>query len=188
MPDSHSLQTWDTHWDATDTKDASIDPYSHSEWKNDVGETASPATVSSTTVMDIPKDLPPRTNVRRPKSWLQPWTLEIVASAISLVTLMGLIILLSQFDGREYRHWAWKFTLNGVVAIIATICHTALMVPIGAAISQSAWLYYLPTSSQEAKSKGLEHIQTFDDASRSAIGSLKLLWQIRGQWVVSESL
>lgn len=95
--------------------------------------------------------------------------------------MLGLVILLKYFDGQEYEEWAFNITLNGVVAVISTVCHTALLVPVGGAISQAAWLYYLPEKGK--RTKDLEHIETFNDASRGAFGSLRLLWQVKGRLV-----
>ncbi|KAI9051366.1 hypothetical protein LZ554_004413 [Drepanopeziza brunnea f. sp. 'monogermtubi'] len=185
MPEEYPLGTYDT-WDV---KDSSTRPCNQSERSlTSEFDAGLPYSVShaSTSVPDHEGLIPPRVAVRGTKrSHLASWQLEITASIISVVSLLGLIVLLSQFDGHEYRQWAWKFTLNGVVAIVSTICHTALMVPIGSAISQSAWLYYFPADSEKVKVRDLEHFETFNDASRGAFGSAKLLWQIRGRNMVA---
>ncbi|PBP16377.1 hypothetical protein BUE80_DR012837, partial [Diplocarpon rosae] len=122
-----------------------------------------------------------------PAAHLAPWRFELVASLISSVTLAGLMITLAHFDGREYRQWRWQVTLNGIVALISTVCHTAIMVPLGSAISQAAWLYYLPPDSpgRRVPHRDLDHLETFHEASRGAVGSVRLLWQVRGRNLVA---
>ncbi|KAI6715025.1 hypothetical protein JHW43_002391 [Diplocarpon mali] len=126
--------------------------------------------------------LPPRHGAAKGlAAHLAPWSYELVASLIAVATLAGLVITLARFDGRQYRQWKWMFTLNGIVAILSTVCHTAIMVPLGSAISQAAWLYYLPADPNRLKLRDLDHFETFNDASRGVFGSVRLLWQVRGR-------
>jgi len=51
------------------------------------------------------------------------------------------------------------------------------MIPIGAAIGQLKWIWFAQ------KERPLADFQTFDEASRGPIGSLKLIGRLKGVYV-----
>ncbi len=109
------------------------------------------------------------------------WLFEILASIISVASMIALILVLSRYEDTPLRVWRFNITLNGVVALLSTVCRTSLMIPVGAAVSQAVWLHYLPSRDNSLKHKELKHVETFNEASRGSFGSLKLLWSLRGR-------
>lgn len=68
-------------------------------------------------------------------------------------------------------------TLNSLLALLTTVAKAGLMIPIGAAIGQLKWIWFAQ------KERPLADFQTFDEASRGPIGSLKLIGRLKGVYV-----
>ena len=135
----------------------------------------------------------PRAKSRRrcpsPDVW---WTLELLSEAVALAGLMTIIVLLLHYRGQPLSAWhSSRFTLNGVIALIATITKAALMLPVSSAIGQRKWLWFLPRerlNAQQGNPRSLGSFEAFDEASRGTIGGTKLLWRLRGWCVIVTTL
>lgn len=106
---------------------------------------------------------------------LKWWLPELFASSLAFASLVSIVAVLRAYRGRDIQDIQLPryLTLNGLIAIIATISRAALMVPVGSVMSQECWLWL-------SKSGGLlVDIENFDDASRGAWGSLQLLFRAR---------
>jgi len=66
--------------------------------------------------------------------------------------------------------------INSVISFFATIAKLSLSSAVGAAISQSKWLWY-----RQAKPRRLQDLQMFDDASRGPWGAVQLLISLRAR-------
>ncbi|PCH02285.1 Protein of unknown function DUF3176 [Penicillium occitanis (nom. inval.)] len=115
-------------------------------------------------------------------SW---WVIEILSSIVSLAAIGSLIGVLRHFDGHALQTWPYKITLNSVVAALSTVARTALMIPVGQAVSQGAWNWFSATRQKKKCESRLEDLEIFDGASRGALGSLKLLWRMKGRHIAS---
>lgn len=137
-----------------------------------------------------PARLPPDTAVReRQNAWLENlWLYEVLAELIAIGSLALMFSVLYYFNGRPQGKWQFShLTLNGVVSFLATVTRTCLMVPVSAAIGQRKWLWFLSPSRTSRKARRLEDFETFDDASRGSVGSLKLFWATK-MWYVEQIL
>ena len=89
-----------------------------------------------------------------------------------------LIVTLVLTNHKPLPHWPMRITLNSFISILGTIIKAAMVIPIAEGISQLKWLWF--------KKEGvLKDIQTFDEASRGMVGSLKLLLGTKGVYVGS---
>ena len=106
---------------------------------------------------------------------LRWWLPELFASSLAFASLVSIVAVLRAYRGRDIQDVQLPryLTLNGLIAILATISRTALMVPVGSVMSQECWLWL-------SNSRGLlVDIEHFDGASRGAWGSVQLLFKAR---------
>lgn len=108
------------------------------------------------------------------------WLFEVGAEIVAFISLGMMLLVLWYYNGKPVAQWQYSHvTLNGVVSFLATVARTGLMVPVSAAIGQRKWLRYLPGRNKKQRSRQLQDFETFDDASRGSLGSLKLMWAVR---------
>lgn len=142
----------------------------------------SPPTYSNSrgyTPIDNPTNQLPRRPARRSrgKTFLRWWMPEIVASLFSIASLLSIVIVLKVYEGRSINHLNlpnW-LTLNGLVATISTFNRVCLMLPVGSALSQEAWLWFSRASQDSKVSSRLRDLERSDRASRGVWGSILLL-------------
>jgi thiosulfate reductase cytochrome b subunit len=121
--------------------------------------------------LEVQDRQPPRSN-----SFLRWWAAEIAASMLSIASLLSVMIVLRKYEGRSINDLglpSW-LTLNGIVATISTINRVCLMLPVGSAISQEAWLWFSGAGQTGKYSCRLQDLEKSDAASRGASGSLML--------------
>jgi hypothetical protein len=111
-------------------------------------------------------------------SW---WLIEILSSIISLAAMGSMVVVLQHFDELEARTWQFGITINSVIAALSTVARTAFMIPVGSAVSQASWIWFSAANQEKGYKTQLVDLETFDDASRGAWGSLKLLWRMKGR-------
>ena len=127
--------------------------------------------------VDVEEKEDPRPSGIRLKWWL----FELLAWTISLGILFVLFLLLYLYDGKKQSDWPSQvFTLNALVALIATMTRVSMMIPITQALSQGKWDWFSKGRQREVRNgKPLGDLEVLDNASRSAFGSLKLLWKLK---------
>jgi hypothetical protein len=108
------------------------------------------------------------------------WLYEILAAAFSGSAMTALLGVLYGYNGRVVQRLPLGITLNGVVAVLATISRTSLMVPVASGLSQGKWIWFSPKRALP-NGKRLEDLETFDNASRGSWGSLQLLWRLKAR-------
>ena len=122
---------------------------------------------------------------RRSTAWstLAWWLPELVASVFSIASFAAIVIILSIFDRRPLASLGLPrgLTLNALISALATINRTALLVPISSVVLQEFWHFYVDAARQSICSSRLEHLGTFDAASRGPWGSFTLLYHLRGR-------
>lgn len=113
--------------------------------------------------------LPPRPSPSMYHIVLRYWQWEIVCFAVS-VALIGVIIgVLSHYEGQQMPQWPFSINLNTLIALLATILRTTMMVAAAEVISQAKWDWF-------SRPRPLSHLNDFESASRGVAGSLKLLF------------
>jgi hypothetical protein len=129
----------------------------------------------------------PRTGLSR-ISFLRWWLPELFSSFLSVAALASTVIVLRIYDGRglDELNLPSSLTLNGVIAAIATFNRVALMVPVGSAMSQEAWLWFSPVKQRQACRSRLEDLELSDAASRGPWGSFVFLYRARRRYVPDE--
>lgn len=117
------------------------------------------------------------------------WLWEIVAWLTSLIGLIGIFALLFPIREKPVPNWEvtnthvksfeFKVTINSVISILATLVKSSLFVPLAAALGQQKWLWF------QGGAQKLSDFQQFDAANRGPLGSLILIWSLRGRYVES---
>lgn len=102
------------------------------------------------------------------------WLPEILASVLSIASILVIAIVLRVYNGRSLDdlNLPKYLTLNGLVAAIATFDRVFLIVPVGSAISQEAWLWFAHNDGCANPESRLRDLNLSDAASRGAWGSL----------------
>lgn len=123
---------------------------------------------------DLLKSTPTKTKDTR--SWFSNrtadwWLAELLSFGVSLLAVVAIIIILKIYDGQPMSKWPHSITLNSLLAIFTTLAQMGLMIPISEALSQLKWVWF-----KEAE-RPLVDFETFDQASRGPVGSIKLLGQ-----------
>ena len=109
---------------------------------------------------------------------LRWWLPEIFATLLSVASLIALIALVWNYQGRslDQLHLPASLTLSGLVAILSTINRAALMVPVGSVLSQEVWLWLSSSNTRSARHRSrLRDLEISDSASRGAWGSIVFL-------------
>ncbi|KAI9713814.1 MAG: hypothetical protein M1820_000544 [Bogoriella megaspora] len=111
------------------------------------------------------------------------WGFEILAALVMVASFVILVIILLKFNGTPQSSWpVHLLSLNALVALLATIIHATIVFTLAQGIGQGKYAWFFRGKEQKAKSgKELRDLQSFDDASRGALGSLLLLGRVR-QW------
>ena len=104
---------------------------------------------------------------------LRWWCWELVAAAISIVLFAAVVIVLKVYDGHALPQLPGDITLNTTISLIAAVSKTALLLVASAFMSQYKWLWI------HKRSRKLQELQAFDEASRGPWGALTLLQHSR---------
>jgi hypothetical protein len=98
-----------------------------------------------------------------------PWKWEIVASMTSSALLIGMIITLAVFNGKEIYSWH-GVTLNTVVSVLSTASKAMLLFALEESIGQWKWVSF------SRQFRLLIDLERIDAVSRGPLGSAKWLW------------
>lgn len=104
------------------------------------------------------------------------WPWELLCELLAIGSLGAMVFTLWYYQDRPQSDWQQSyFTLNGLVAFLATLAKTGLIIPVSAAIGQRKWLRFLPDRKGNARARRLGDFEVFDEASRGSLGSAKLM-------------
>lgn len=99
---------------------------------------------------------------------------------LSAISFVVIAIVLKIYDGNTSPELPYDLTLNAIISVLATICKACLIPVVAAAIGQLKWCWF------QAKSRKLQDLQSFDDASRGPLGSASLLLVPR-KWSIASA-
>jgi len=103
------------------------------------------------------------------------WLWEILGAFISMTAIIAIVAILASHDGGPLSEWNYSITLNSLISLFATVAKAALLLPVGQVLGQLKWIWF------HQRARRLDHLQTFDDASRGPWGALQLLYSTRGK-------
>lgn len=118
-------------------------------------------------------------------SWITWWYLELLSSLLSLACMLAMVGILFKYQNRLISSWPYSsFSLNSVIALLATVARSSLMVSVAASIGQRKWRWFLPkkygrkASAAESPERPFRDFEVFDDSSRGLLGSIMLIGKI----------
>lgn len=107
------------------------------------------------------------------------WTLEITTILIAFGAVGAIVGIVARFNGEGLPDWPYYITLNTVIAMLATVAVAAMSTSLQNGLSQLKWIRF------KERRAPLADMEVFDEASRGAWGSLKLLVTARGGFLGS---
>jgi hypothetical protein len=113
------------------------------------------------------------------------WLFEFFGFILALGSLLAVVVTLREYDGRESPEWqlpvgAGKYkktfvlNINAIISIFTTTFSSGLLIPVAASMSQLKWVWF-------QQGHPLSHYQAFESAARGPLGSVILLWTLRGR-------
>jgi hypothetical protein len=107
------------------------------------------------------------------------WFYELVAMCISVSCLIAIGAVLKAYDGRVSPQLQYGLTLNAIISILATSTKAGLVYVVASSISQLKWCWV------QHRERPLEHLQTYDDASRGFSGAFTMLFDRSGRSIAA---
>jgi hypothetical protein len=174
----------DFRYHATEQSAAVCNPEARSQGPNHSNE-KSFHTISDHAIASESPSTSTRSIFKSREYW---WPWEWLCECLAVGSLGSMVVVLMYFHGKPQAEWRQSyFTLNGLVAFLATLTKTGLIIPVSAAIGQRKWLRFLPNKKDERGARRLGDFEMFDEASRGSIGSTKLIFSLN-TWYVSYTI
>lgn len=108
------------------------------------------------------------------------WKWELAASILSYAAILALVAILYTYNHTNKVHFgSTSLSLNSVVAVLATTIRVCCMFPVGSALLQGGYIHARRAARRAWSGQRLSDLEVFHDASRGAIGSLKLFVTIK---------
>jgi Protein of unknown function (DUF3176) len=134
-----------------------------------------------------------RSSDRTPPRWRRLvhgwWTWELIAAAVTVAAMLGLIDLLAQADRHPRQSWVIggsQLTLNTLVAAISTVIRSSLLLLVAGALNQCAWNWFATRDAgEQPEGPPLKDLETFSEAAANPWNCIKLLYQTKGRYVES---
>lgn len=128
---------------------------------------------------------PPAISVRVLAAVEKFWLFEFFGFTLALGSLLAVVGLLSAYDGRESPEWklpvgvgkyhkTFVLNINAIISIFTTTFSSGLLIPVAASMSQLKWVWF-------QQGHPLSHYQAFESAARGPLGSIILLWTLKGR-------
>lgn len=109
------------------------------------------------------------------------WYWEIGAAILSLAFMLAVVGILFSIHGKPLASWTLSIQPNSLIPVFVTLAKASLLFAVEACVSQLKWLHF------EQATHPLDELQTFDSASRGPLGSLVLLWKMRGRAIIAST-
>ena len=105
------------------------------------------------------------------------WLWEFSAWVISLIAMIALVAILNKYNSRALPEWPHNISLNSVMSLFTTVFKSSLLIPVVESISQLKWCLF-------ERTRALQEMEIYDDASRGPYGSLWFLFSPRIRYVL----
>ncbi|KAB8069299.1 hypothetical protein BDV29DRAFT_183023 [Aspergillus leporis] len=106
------------------------------------------------------------------------WVWEILSCLIAIASLVAIIVVLHNYDGKPMPDWPYGITLNAVISVLTTLMKAAMAYPITEALSQLKWSWF-------SRGNKLSDLALLDAASRGAIGAALVLMRFIPRYLVT---
>ncbi|KAF1982580.1 hypothetical protein K402DRAFT_466699 [Aulographum hederae CBS 113979] len=113
----------------------------------------------------LPTQTPPRHGPLH-RLRIRWWFWELFGALLSLLSLLAMVITLRVFDEKPLPEIPLGITLNTIASLLGTLAKTTLLLVATSALSQLKWIWF------RKRTRKLQDLQIFDDASRGPYGAL----------------
>lgn len=105
------------------------------------------------------------------------WIPELISSALSVASFVSIVVLLLVYDRRAVARLNMPsgWTLNSILALLATVGRIFLCAPVCSGLLQEMWLYFADESQKRSPRCRLNDLGLFVRASYGTLGSLEFL-------------
>jgi hypothetical protein len=114
---------------------------------------------------------PPTSNAKTRRSIVFDWWKEMLSVTVAVACTASSVLVLVYMNGRSLSEWQFRLQPNTFIALLATITRATLIHPLAECLGYLKWRFF-------ESPRTLTHLQTFDEASRGPLGSLKYLWTL----------
>ena len=104
------------------------------------------------------------------------WTLEWVALWTSLVAMVGMFVLLHNYNGYPSSTKLYGLHINSWISGLNTVSKAAMIYPIAGAMGQCKWIWF-------RNSRALNELGKFDSASQDPKEAMSFLWRYNAMLV-----
>lgn len=140
---------------------------------------SSPHTTLHNTIPRVPVGSSPRPAIHTPAqsrsrsktNLFKSWWLEMIASLFFLIVVGAVVATLYPHQGKPLPQWRYHISVNALISIYAVVLKTAIMFVVAEGLGQLKWSWYY-------SDHPLHDLLRYDEASRGALGSVKLLWRL----------
>ena len=135
---------------------------------------------SEAKLTDAGEVAPEHPGAKRGPSTLRWWSAELICSLVALASLLAQITVLYIYDGQAQELWPSEtFTLNALIAVLATVCRTSFMFTVCSVAAQAKWNRLSGLGGGEYFP--LKDYALLDEASRGVWASAQLIWRFKGR-------
>lgn len=105
------------------------------------------------------------------------WIPEIIASTLSVASFASIVVVLLIYDRHAVAglNMLSGITLNGIIALLATVSRVGLCAPVCSGLLQETWLFFARESRRTIPKSRLRDFELFFKASYGTLGSLEFL-------------
>jgi hypothetical protein len=105
------------------------------------------------------------------------WWAECLGFFLVLAAMVAIISTLLPHDGKPMPQWPYQISINISVAIFVNILKFAMILVVAEGLSHRTWAWF-------RKHRSLHDLAKYDMASRGAVGSVRLIFTLRGRdWI-----
>jgi hypothetical protein len=111
------------------------------------------------------------------------WLFELFAWVLCASGLIAIAIILAVTQNRPIPTWrahekrtgvSFTVTINSVISLFGTLVKSTLLIPVVASLHQLKWIWF-------KDERPLAHVKVFEGAGKGPLGSLMLIWTLRGR-------
>ena len=104
------------------------------------------------------------------------WLTELTRATSSIICLLAILWILRCQHNRPLPEWRYGISLNAVISALVTLAKALMTASVAACLGQLKW-----TQFNQQSGISLAELESVDQASRGAWGSIKLLGKPKGR-------
>ncbi|KAH7395883.1 hypothetical protein BKA64DRAFT_577223 [Cadophora sp. MPI-SDFR-AT-0126] len=105
---------------------------------------------------------------------VKDWKVESFCCVFGLVSLGAIAATLAPFQNRPLPQLPYEISLNSLISLYVIMLKTAMFVILCSGLGQLKWTWF-------SRTRPLQDLERFDEASRGAWGAAKLIFSLRGR-------